>query len=244
MMGRVQMTVDVATWLAAEQAGMRKLGNDVDAARAYADDLIQRAQGSQDFADKTPLQRGTLDEGVRQSEWVKATTMLAGYMLAKGNAAYEQTRKTNFRKPGQALRWGANMMSLFVVEGMIAAAIKGQWPDDEDDDGFIDDLLLAMTKEGGFSLLGSFPGLNTLTSQLRGYDSGGVLGNTAKMTHDLVEQAQQGQMDRALRRQAVKVVGVGTGAPASQINKTWDAIDAARAGKDVAPQQYITGPSR
>jgi hypothetical protein len=244
MMGRVQMTVDISTWLAAEAAGMEKFDNDVAAARAYADDVVVRAQGSQEFTDKTPVQRGTLSEGVRQSEWIKATTMLGGYMLAKGNAAYEQTRKTNFKSPAQALRWSANMVSLFIVEGMIAAALRGALPDDEDDDGYADDLFAFAGKEGAFSLLGAFPGLNQVSPSLRGYDAGGVIGNTAKTMYRWVEQAKQGEMDRAMRRQTVNLLGIATGAPAGQINKTLDAIDDARAGKDTSPLEYATGPRR
>src|SRR3546814_9083871 len=103
-LGQIQRTVDVSTWLAAEAKGLELFGGDVDRARSYADDVIVRAQATQEFVDKTPLQRGTLSDSVRQSEYIRATTALASYMLAKGNIAYERTRVTDFRKPAQALK--------------------------------------------------------------------------------------------------------------------------------------------
>src|SRR3546814_18002997 len=98
--------LDVSTWLAAEAKGLELFGGDVDRARSYADDVIVRAQATQEFVDKTPLQRGTLSDSVRQSEYIRATTALASYMLAKGNTAYERTRVTDFRKPAQAPKIG------------------------------------------------------------------------------------------------------------------------------------------
>jgi hypothetical protein len=244
MMGRVQMTVDVATWLGAEQKGMALFDNDVVKARAYADDIVTRAQGSGEFWDKTPLQRGTLSEGVRQNEYIKAATMLGGYMLAKGNAAYELTRQTNFRSLSQALRWSGNMTSLFVIEGLIAAALRGALPDDKDDDGWFDDVALWSVKDAATSLFGTLPGLGSMSGNLRGYDSSGPIGGSLTLLYKLVEQIRQGDADKALRQQAVNLTGVATGIPAGQINKTLDAVSAERAGQDVSLYEYATGPRR
>src|SRR3546814_20820256 len=95
--------------------GLELFGGDVDRARSYADDVIVRAQATQEFVDKTPLQRGTLSDSVRQSEYIRATTALASYMLAKDNIAYERTRVTDFRKPAQALKWGGDLVTPFAV---------------------------------------------------------------------------------------------------------------------------------
>src|SRR3546814_1752133 len=71
LLGQIQRTVDVSTWLAAEAKGLELFGGDVDRARSYADDVIVRAQATQEFVDKTPLQRGTLSDSVRQSEYIQ-----------------------------------------------------------------------------------------------------------------------------------------------------------------------------
>jgi len=234
MMGQVQRIVDVQTWLAAEQVGLEKFGGDTSKARAYADDVVTRAQGSQDFVDKTPLQRGTLNDSTRQSEWVKSTTMLAGYMLAKGNLIYERTRTTNFRSPRQALKWGTHMFMLLVLENLITAALRGKLPNDEDDDGIADDLAVWMLKEGAFGMLGTIPGLNQLSANLRGYDGGGAIATMFSTIYDAYEQAGQGELDRAAVRVGIDLTGQATGIPSTQINKTIDLIQAEREGRDVS----------
>lgn len=241
LMGQVQSTVDTATWLAAEQKGMTLFGGDVARARQYADDVVVRAQGAQDFIDKTPLQRGTLGDSTRQAEWVKASTALAGYMLAKGNVIYERTRRTNFRRPEQALKWGAHMVTLLVLENLLAAAITGKLPDDEDDDGISDDLVAYLGTESFFGLIGSIPGLSSVSGSLRGYGSGGVVASAMEQVYDTYEQARQGEMDKAAVKAGVNMAGYASGIPATQINRTIEVIQADRDGQDVTPFNYITG---
>lgn len=244
MIGRVQSVVDVVTWLAAEQAGMRKFGGNIDQARAYADDVVTRAQGSGEFIDKSPLQRGTLGDNVRQTEWIKAMTALQGYMIAKGNLAYEQTRKANLRNPKQAMKWMADMVMLFSVEGIITAALTGKLPDDDDDDGILDDLGEFAAKDAAGTLFGSLPGGGVLVDQFRGYDSSGVVAGAAKAYAELFEQVKQGELDKGVVKAMSGVLGVTLGLPTTQINKTIDAIQARRDGRDVSFYEYLTGPKK
>lgn len=251
MMGRVQRQVDVVTWLAAEADAIDR-GLDADAARLYADDVVTRAQGSQEFIDKTPLQRGTLGDTVRQSEWIRALGALSGYMLAKGNLLYEKTARTDFRRPGQALKWSAHMVNLLVFEAMVAAAIRGKLPDedeDEDGDGMLDEYLAFAAKEAGFGLWGSIPGLNATSGSLRGYGSGGVISGMVDAFSSLHDQlkpkdGEWQEFDKAAQKATVKVIGYGTGAPSTAINTTIDAIHAEADGRDVAPYHYLVGPPK
>lgn len=244
MMGRVQQTVDVASWLAAENQGMRLFDGDVAKARAHADDVVSRAQSSGEFIDKNPIQRGTLGENVRQSEWIKAAAVLQSYMFAKGNAAYEITRKTNFKSPVQTARWAANMVMLFAVEALVVAAIRGKLPDDDDDDGLADEYGLLLAKETAGNLFGSIPGGGVMVSELRGYDSKGVMASAWEEVGKLTTQIQQGEADRGLVRAAVTTAGVTMGLPSAQINKTIDAVTASANGEDVSPYEYLTGPDK
>lgn len=248
LMGRVQRVVDLQTWIAAEQMGLGQ-GMDADKARAFADDLVARAQGSFDFNDKSALQRGTLGLNVRQSEYIRATTALMGYMLAKGNIIYEKTATTNFRSPGQALRWAGNMVILVTLDQVIVSALRGDLPDDDDDDGSkADDFLAFAAKETGLSILGSFPGANLMAESLRGYDGGGVVrglfGNIAAAYVQTRQYVKDGEGDAAMRRAYIKLLGAGFGIPSGQINKTMDAMDAEREGETVQPWRYLTGPKR
>src|SRR3546814_20246645 len=82
-------------------------------------------------------------------------------MLAKGNIAYERTRVTDFRKPAQALKWGGDMVTLFAVEALITTAIRGNWPDDDDEDGILDDLAMLTAEEKFFGVIGGIPGFGS-----------------------------------------------------------------------------------
>lgn len=249
MIGRVQGVVDVVTWLAAENKGMALFDGDVARARNYADDVVTRAQGSGEFIDKSALQRGTLGDNVRQTEWIKAMTALQGYMIAKGNLAYEQTRKTNFRNPRQAMKWAANMVMLFSIEGLITAALTGKLPDDDDEDGRLDDTAEFAAKDFLASVFGSLPGGGVLVSQFRGYDSSGVVAGAWRSYAELIEKIGPDKdgnvdLDKAVVKAAVSAAGVTLGIPSLQINKTIDAIEAQANGRDVSPYEYLTGPKK
>lgn len=249
MIGRVQGVVDTVTWLAAEQAGMQRFHNDVDRARAYADDVVTRAQGSGEFIDKSPLQRGTLGDNVRQTEWIKATTALQGYMIAKGNLAYEQTRKANLRNPRQAMKWAADMVMLFSIEGLLTAALTAKLPKDDEDDGLLDDLGEFAIKDALATFFGVIPGGGVLVDQFRGYDSSGVVAGAWKAYADLIQQVTPGEdgqvdLDKGVVKAAVTTTGVTLGLPSTQINKTIDAIEARRDGRDVSPYEYLVGPKK
>lgn len=249
MIGRVQGLVDTVTWLAAEQAGMAKFGNDVARARAYADDVVTRAQGSGEFIDKSPLQRGTLGDNVRQTEWIKATTALQGYMIAKGNLAYEQTRKANLRNPRQAMKWAADMVMLFSVEGLLTAALTAKLPKDDDDDGLWDDLGEWAIKDALSTFFGVIPGGGVLVDQFRGYDSSGVVAGAWRAYAELLEKVTPGEdgevnLDKGVAKAAVSAAGVTLGLPSTQVNKTIDAIAARADGRDVSPYEYLTGPKK
>src|SRR3546814_20283317 len=97
-------------------------------------------------------------------------------MLAKGNIAYERTRVTDFRKPAQALKWGGDMVPLFAVEALITTAMRGNWPDDDDQDGVVDALAQLTAVETHCGEVGGIPGLGSVSGSLRGFGSGATVG--------------------------------------------------------------------
>lgn len=245
MIGRVQRIVDLATWMAAENKGIELFGDDRAKVIAYADDVVKRAQGSGAFEDKNSVQRGTLGDNVRQSEHIRGFTVLMGYMMAKNNVVVERAAKA--RKQGGikgAASMAVAMTELFVVEAMILAAIRGQWPEDEDEDGIFDDLLKYAASEGALGLIGGIPGISQFGSEIRGYDAKGILGNLFEEVANVNTQIDQGEADKALLKSVVNVAGLTTGVPSGQINKTIDALAAAEDGEDVALYQYVTGPEK
>jgi hypothetical protein len=245
MISRVQRVVDVITWSAAEAKALSENGGDLDAARQYADDVVSRAQASLDFIDKNAIQRGTLGESHRQSELIASMTSLMSYMIAKQNVAVDRTRRTNFRNVGEAANWAVDMVSLFTAEALLAVIIRGQWPDDDDDDGtVVDDWLALAGLETLGSIAGGVPGLAQLFTELRGYDAKSILGRAWQAVGRANEQLWQGDLDKAAVKSAVNLGGAFLGIPSAQINKTIDALARRQDGYDVAPYEYITGPAK
>ena len=142
------------------------------------------------------------------------------------------------------MKWAADMVMLYSIEGIIAATLTGKLPSDDDDDGILDDLGEWMLKDTLGQLFGSLPGGGVMVSKLRGYDAGGVLANAWGAYGDVIEQTKQGELDRAAVKSVVTAAGVTLGLPSSQINKTIEAIAARADGKDVSPLEYLTGPKK
>lgn len=245
MIGQVQSVVDVSTWIAAEKVGMRQHGGNLAKARRFADDVVRRAQGSGEWSDKSGLQRGTLSETERQSEWIRATTTLMGFLIAKQNAGYEQIRKADVRSVRGAGKLAGNLTLLFVIDGMLAAILRGQVPDDDDDDGStVDDWLKAAGSEAAGSILGGMPGLSQLVTEMRGYTDRGLMSELWHSVAQAQTQIEQGEADKGAATAAIKVAGLSTGLPSTQINKTIEAVSAAQDGREVTPWEYLNGPQR
>jgi diguanylate cyclase (GGDEF)-like protein len=238
-MARMQMIADAATWLAGEAEGLRLFDGDVAKARAYADDLVIRAQSADNFIDKSAVQRGTLDDKHRQSELVKATTMLLSYMIAKGNVAREKYQAVEFTKPLQVAKFTADMVQLFALETLVVALLSNGLPDDEDDDGYLDDWLAYLAKETGFGLLSTIPLVSQLGTEGRGYTAQGVLERTYGTFDDATGAWLDGELNWRDGRTAINLAGVATGIPSSQINTTADALWRVRDGEDVAPIEFL-----
>jgi hypothetical protein len=94
LMTKVQFyAVDVPTWLAGYQQGLRRFGGDEDKAVAHADAIVKRAQASGLFSDRSAIERGSVSQRTRQNDVVRLFTTLGSYMFAKFNVAYERTAK-------------------------------------------------------------------------------------------------------------------------------------------------------
>lgn len=239
MMGRVQMLVDGVTWAGAYKKAILD-GKTQDQARVEADTSVKQAQGSGLFADRSAIERGTKSENVRQSEAVKIWTTLMSYMIAKGNLAYEKTRNTNFKDPKSLAKWGGAFTMIFVLEAMLAGLLRGQVPDDEDDDGTaVDDIAKYAAKQTGLSLLGVVPYANNLGSELQGFRGGTPVNELFKRTAAVIRQVEQGEVDKALIMSGSDALGVAFGFPSGQANIAIDAYFRASDGEEVSPLEYI-----
>ncbi|MBX5020430.1 PBECR3 domain-containing polyvalent protein [Rhizobium lentis] len=250
--------VDVPTWLAGYNQGLRKFGNDEAKAIAHADDIVKRAQSSGLFHDRSSFERGTLSRNTRQNDVVRLFTALGSYMFAKFNIAYERTAtaRRNVIAQGstpaafaqQGVSLAIDMAMLFMVDAVFVAAIKGQLPTgDDDDDGWP----LFLAKQTGFSVLGALPFIRDAGSVFQGFDGGGAYGSVvsdaAGGIKSVVGVAQSIFNDEDIKRSDVKAIinatGLATGLPATQINRVVDARMREIEGQDVSPFEYILGKS-
>ena len=149
MMARTQRIVDVATFLGAEVKGMELFDNDQVKARAYAFDVVERAQGSNDFVGKNALQRGTAGQErppVRVGEGLHVHARLHD---GEGPDRLPARRAHRLRKPAEVIRLTADVLHLFVWEVMAITLLRGGWPDDDDEDGDPRRRLRAVARQAG-----------------------------------------------------------------------------------------------
>ncbi|NJL06854.1 MAG: hypothetical protein HC900_00260 [Methylacidiphilales bacterium] len=253
MMTKVQWhLVDVPTWLAGYNQGLRQFGGDEVAAVEHADNIVKRAQASGLFSDRSAIERGSLSSKSRQSAVVKLFTTLASYMFAKFNIAYERSRAAGavFAEAGvsgrsfaEAISATIDMAFLFMVDALVIAAIKGKLPGQGDDDDEDDAAAWAkfLAKETAFNALATVPFVRDITSALDGFDAGGAYGAIMGDLAKPFVQAAQGEVDRAFVKSIINATGLATGLPATQTNRAVDAIWRAAEGQDVAPIEYVLG---
>lgn len=253
LMTKVQWhLVDVPTWVAGYQQGLRKFGNDEAKAVAHADAIVKRAQASGLFSDRSAIERGSVSRTARQNDVVRLFTTLGSYMFAKFNVAYERTARArrvidqeglNARSMQEALSWTLDMAFLFTVEAVIGAAIKGQLPggDDDDDEGWFSFL----AKQTAFSLMSTIPGVRDVSGPLQGYDGGGAYGGiTKEVAAPIIEfgkSIKAGEVRRQFVKSVISATGLATGIPSTQINRALDAGWRQAEGDDVSPLEYLLG---
>lgn len=217
---KAQQFTDVITWIAAQRKGLQDFDGDVDKAIEYADRMVVRSQASGIFGDRSATERGTIDRSLPQTEFVRAFTPFISYLNTKLNIAYERTKKTNFKNPAAIANWAADMTLLYVWEGMAYLIIKGQWPDEDDDET----ITSAIMKQAVNSFLGGIPFVRELSTAAQGFTPGGAVGGFAGAFGDLVTQISQGEVDDALFNKANRVGGWLFHYPSVQINRTISGI--------------------
>ena len=238
---KMQRVVDTWTWVAAKRDGMRKFDNDEARAIEYADRMVIRSQASGNFQERTAFERGTINPKVRQSELVRAFTALISYFMAKNNVAYERTKKTNFKNPGEVIGWATDMALLYVFEAALVSLIRGTWPDeDEEEQGAA--IAAHLAGEGANALFAGIPMVREFVSEAAGFRGGGVFSSVVADVGKVTTQISQGEIDQALLTSANNLGGTLFKYPAGQINKTARAIALESEGEDVSWIEYFMGP--
>lgn len=242
--------VDVPTWYAGYRQGLQKFSNDEAKAAQHADRMVARAQASGIFSDRSAFERGTLSADTRQNGFVRLFTALGSYMFAKGNIAYEVAGRTardidglNLRSLQAAIKGAVDMGLLFTVEAIAYHLIKGTLPG-MDDDGTDDESWgTFLARETALSMMSTVPGVRDMGSSVSGFEAGAYGSVISTFTRPMI-QAAQGEADLSLFKALSNAVGVMTGLPSGQLNKTVDAWYRLENGDDIAPVEFLMGASR
>lgn len=235
-------SVDVPTWVAAYEKGL-ELFADEDKAVEYADQTVQRAQGSGIWSDRSAIERGTLSHSRRQDPWVVLLTTLGSYFFAKMNIAMERTDALLDEKVTlqRAISYAMDMSLLFVMESTIlavGASIMGSG-DDDDEGSIAGDIAVESMK--GFAA--GLPLIRDAVGLLQGFDPG-TYGALLKAFVVPMQQAAQGEVDRAFVKSLVNLGGILGRLPSAQANRVIDAGWREAEGEDVAPVEYLMGRQR
>jgi hypothetical protein len=183
--------VDVPNWLGGYSKGLELYGNDEAKAIAFADDAVKRSQGSENFHDKSAMQRGTTDRNKHQDSFIKLFGALSSFMATKYNAidmTLTESKRSMADGSNSAVylakgaQLAASLLMLTVADVVAGAAIKksarwvlngGQGEDESKDESWTEYL----AKETAFATLGNLPFFRDMSGGFQGYGDGGAYGS-------------------------------------------------------------------
>lgn len=232
-----QRYVDVATWLGAYERAKVENPMSTDKDRMYiADRAVARSQASGIWSDRTPIERGTVSPTVRGSEWVRIWTALGSYFFAKGNIAVELVAKTDPKRLEQDAKLITSLMVLFTVEAVLVGALRGQTPDEDDDDETLAGFAAVETIKSIFS---SLPMAREAVSAASGFQGGGVWGSLSSEIGKVSQQLAQGELDAPLVKSINNLGGIAFKYPSGAINRAGDALARDIQGEEVDAIEYL-----
>jgi len=235
LMMNMQRSVDIPTWLGAYQKAL-DAGKDDAKAVALADQAVRDSQGSGLVSDLSAMERG--------GPAMKLFTVFYSYM----NTVYNMTAVQTMTARGKG-KLAADYAMLLVVPVVLGYAIKSAiQPDAGDDELDPEALARKLAAEELSYLMGTmviareFGGAAQLLTGAEGprMGYGGPAGLRAVgEVYGLATQAGQLEFDRAFRRSAINTLGVFTGLPSAQINRTIDGIEALVEGEVEGPTAVL-----
>ena len=240
LMMRMQRMVDVPTWVGAYEKAL-EAGKDEDTAVALADQAVIDSQGGGMLKDLSAAERG--------GPVSKLFTVFYSYM----NTVYNMGAVSTMT-PRSKGRLASDYLMLFVVPVVLNYALKNALtPDVDDEEPDLETIAKDLIAEELAFLMGmmvvvrEFQNVaNVVTGKetgARGYEGPAGLRGIGE-TMKFATQASQGEFDRAFRKSAVNMLGLATGLPSAQINRTLDGIEALAEGETENPLAPLTGVKR
>lgn len=231
----MQRFADTTVWFAEYNKGVKAGLSEKDAVY-QADRMVAKTQASGVFSDRTPIERGSASATQRQSEFVRIWTALGSYFFAKANMLAEITGRTDFKNPVQVAKYFTDFAMMFVVETLIVSALRGSWPEDEEE------IPAHVLKETSLSIMSVFPGLREVGSSIQGFTGGSAYASVAseasRLTKAITDIPEDG-LDKQFWKSLNNVGGVIFKYPSSAINRFGDALYRDIEGEDVSPEEYF-----
>lgn len=242
-LAKSQMLVDEMTWMAGYHKAVTERGLAEADAVNYADAVVENAQTSGFFGDRSALERGTLTAKTRQSQFVRIWTTLGSYMIAKGNIAYGRTREVvRNPSPANVANYATDMMLLFMMDALAGALIRGVWPDDEEK------LPAFLLEQATQSIVGTVPFVREIPAAAYGGGNtpiGALAGDVYKSWDKITSDSHSAKQDLAAIKAVNNVGGTLFHYPSAQLNVMLSAYWADSGGEDVSPYEYlVSGPEK
>lgn len=224
-----QLIADTVAWHAARARAVHENpAIDDESLIAVADQVVRDSQGGGEMVDLSAIERG--------SPMMKLFTVFFNFQNTGTNLAY---LSLNTRR-GAAKR-AVDMFMVFVMPVLVNHLAKEIFrPGDDDKDK--DEILKKLLVDQLTYLTGSFAfvrEINTATEKLFGEGYGGYQGPSGLRPFvdlaKLAEQANQGEMDDAMRKAIVNMAGDVFGAPSAAINRAITGAQALHEGKTENP---------
>ena len=214
MLTRMQMVVDIPTWLGAYEKSMAS-GMDEAKAVAVADQSVRDAQAGGQIIDLAAIQRG--------SPFMKLWTNFYSFFSTTYNMTIEQTRK----RLGQggvtgAAGWVGDIMLLYMVPAVVGyflqEALFGNLEDKDEDD-----IKEELTAEIISYAMGTIPGVRELGSAVMGYHGykGPAGARAFAELANLTTQVRQGDLDPPFWKALNRTTGVLFHLPAVQTERSF-----------------------
>lgn len=240
LMMRMQRMVDVPTWVGAYEKAL-EAGKDDATAVALADQAVIDSQGGGMLKDLSKIERG--------GALSKLFTVFYSYMNTVYNMAAVSTMTPRSRG-----RLAADYAMLFIVPVVLNYALKkALTPDVDDEEPDMEKIATDLVAEELAFLMGTMVGVREFQNAAnavvgketaaRGYEGPAGLRAIGEAGRFAV-QAKQLEFDRAFRRSAINMLGIGLGLPSAQINRTIDGVEALAEGETENPFAVLTGVQR
>ena len=235
---RMQMTVDIPTWLGAYEKAQSEGATEANAI-SMADQAVIDAQGGGQIKDLAQIQRG--------HPALKLFTNFISYFVTTWNLMAERYRLNKFESMADAGRFASDFLLLYTVPAVlgyfVSGALRGFGGDDLEDP---EEMAGVLAREQLSYMLGGFFGIRELSSGIQGfYGYSGPAGTRFfSEAVSAMNQASQGEADAALAKSLNDMGGILFHYPAGQVERSVEGASLILEGETMNPFVLLTGEKR